>query len=344
MPAESGEPPAAGTIFIGPNGPWFPPPGSQWARAYVAAHWARLTTGSLASGPGWGMRKNTTATVYVTAPRDAVLRACDPALLAAWNNEYIGCSECVWITDVRNWGTVGFSAMGGGGNASWMLTLTGLDGNRITKVEAEVEEETGLRHPTRWWRTLTKRRRQKLLRRNLDRMKGFAEADLPPVKDELKAGDLVALLNVYTAQFGSFTTLLWQVPALGLTAQAFLMTIVLGAASPSISNGARYAAAGLSIIVALAAIYLMHDQRARAINHAELAKRISYRLSLTNKVLGGSFGLDDAVPKQGTDAQNVWTTNHVIYAGWQLCMALFAIVDVLVIISISFPALRWWFT
>jgi hypothetical protein len=38
------------------------------------------------------------------------------------------------------------------------------------------------------------------------------------------------------------------------------------------------------------------------------------------------------------------TTNHVIYAGWLLCMALFATVDVLVIISISFPALRWWFT
>jgi hypothetical protein len=175
-------------------------------------------------------------------------------------------------------------------------------------------------------------------------MKGFAQADPPPVKDELKAGDMVALLNVYTTQFGSFTTLLWQVPALGLTAQAFLMTIVLGAASSSIGDGARYAAAGLSIIIALAAMDLMHDQRARAINHAELAKRISYRLSLTNKVLGESFGLDDAVPKQDTDAQNVWTTNHVIYAGWQICMALFAIVDVLVIISISFPALSSWFS
>jgi hypothetical protein len=174
-------------------------------------------------------------------------------------------------------------------------------------------------------------------------MKGFAQADPPPVKDELKAGDMVALLNVYTTQFGSFTTLLWQVPALGLTAQAFLMTIVLGAASSSIGDGARYAAAGLSIIIALAAMDLMHDQRARAINHAELAKRIS-RLSLTNKVLGESFGLDDAVPKQDTDAQNVWTTNHVIYAGWQICMALFAIVDVLVIISISFPALSSWFS
>ena len=292
------------------------------------------------------MRKTTTATVYVTAPCDTVLSfARDPALIASWNNEYIGCAECFRNSHDSDRETVSFcGTASGGGDASWTLTLTGLDGNRITRVDAEVEEETALRRPVRWWRTVTDRRRRTLLMGNLDRLKGFAEANPPQIEDELKAGDMVALLSVYTTQFGSFTTLLWQVPALGLTAQAFLMTIVLGAASSSISNGARYASAGLSIIVALAAIYLMHDQRARAINHAELAKRISYRLSLTNKVLGGSFGLDDAVPKQGTDAQNVWTTNHVIYAGWQICMALFAIVDVLVIISISFPALRSLFT
>jgi hypothetical protein len=291
------------------------------------------------------MRKEIAATVYVTAPRGTVLRfARDPALLAAWNNDYAECAECVWYSDGSNRDTVILcGTASGGGDTLWKLTLTGLGRNRITKVDAEVEE-TGRRNPVRWWRTLTDRRRRKLLMANLGRMKGFAEANPPQVEDRLKAADLVALLNVYTTQFGSFTTLLWQVPALGLTAQAFLMTIVLGAASSSITDGARYAAAGLSIIVALAAMDLMHDQRARAINHAELAKRISYRLSLTNRVLGGSFGLDDAVPKQGTDAQNVWTTNHVIYAGWQICMALFALVDVLVIISISFPALNLWFT
>ena len=36
-----------------------------------------------------------------------------------------------------------------------------------------------------------------------------------------------ALLAVYAGQFGSYTTLLWQVPALSLTAQAFLFTIAL---------------------------------------------------------------------------------------------------------------------
>jgi hypothetical protein len=288
------------------------------------------------------METRTSVTIDVAAPRDTVLRfACDPALLAEWNNEYFGCvprSAEGQAEVVRFCGNARL-----GGIAIWTLTLTGPDDKGITKVKAEVTEETGLRYPRRWPRVRTERKRQALIQQSLDRMKGFAESANHDGSG-LKPGDMVALLNVYTTQFGSFTTLLWQVPALGLTAQAFLMTIVLGAASSSISNGARYAASALSIIVAFASIHLMHDQRARAINHAELAKRLSYRLSLTNNVLGGSFGLDDAVPKQGADAQNVWATNHLIYAGWRICMGLFALTDLFVILSISLVALRSWFT
>jgi len=53
--------------------------------------------------------------------------------------------------------------------------------------------------------------------------------------------NLLSLLSVYTTQFASYTTLLWQVPALGLAAQAFLMTIVLGS-HDNASDGAKYAA------------------------------------------------------------------------------------------------------
>lgn len=150
---------------------------------------------------------------------------------------------------------------------------------------------------------------------------------------------MVALLNVYTGQFGSYTTLLWQVPALGLTAQAFLMTIVLGGGSPPVSPAARYIASVLSIVVAFASIWLMHDQRARAINHAEIAKRLSYRLWLTNLV-GSSFCLDDAVPKAGTDTQNVWAVNRVIYQVWAGCMYLFIAAD-LVVICVVLAGTTW---
>jgi hypothetical protein len=85
----------------------------------------------------------------------------------------------------------------------------------------------------------------------------------------------------------------------------------------------------------------MHDQRARAINHAELAKRLSYRLSLTNLV-GSSFALDDAVPAEGTDTQNVWAVDHMMYHIWAGCMYLFLAMDLVVIYALL--AGTTWFT
>jgi hypothetical protein len=286
----------------------------------------------------------------VTAARDIVLHfASDPALLAEWNNEYIG---CVLDPAEGHAEAVSFCCKTRrGGNATWNLTLERCDGSEITHVDAEIEikDETGVRRPLRWLQVLTEqwlrvlieRHRKAMLVQSLARMKGFAESAARHDGSGLDPSDMVTLLNVYTSQFGSFTTLLWQVPALGLTAQAFLMIIVLGTGSPPISHGARYTASVLSIVVAIASVRLMHDQRARAINHAELAKRISYKLSLTN-LLGGSFGLGDAVPSKGADAQNVWATNRVIYAIWMACMYLFAITDAFVIISILLG--KSWFT
>ncbi len=184
------------------------------------------------------------------------------------------------------------------------------------------------------WRGLGRRHREASLKADLYRLKGVVEA---PDRKDFKSADLLALLNVYTAQFGSYTTLLWQVPALGLAAQAFLLTIALG--SP-ISDDARYIASALSIIIAFASGFLMHNQRGRAINQAELAKRLSYKLSLKD-FLGGDFKLDDAVLKKA-NAQDVWAVDHLIYQGWILCMGLFIIADLLVIVSVSTG--RMWIT
>ncbi|MFZ0226466.1 MAG: hypothetical protein WAL41_05875, partial [Mycobacterium sp.] len=309
------------------------------------------------------------SSIEVDASRDIVLRfAKQPALLAEWNNEYIECGaaetqgeEVIFRCKTRR-----------GDAATWTLAVservhgpithvaatieedTGVTleviervHGSITHVAATIEEDTSVRYPLRWLRT--ERQRRKRLEQSLARLKGFAEADAPDdaapddaaarrgghgrKPGDLQPGDKVALLNVYTGQFASYTTLLWQVPALGLTAQAFLMTIVLGGGSPSVSPAARFTASVLSIVIALASTRLMHDQRARAINHAELAKRLSYRLSLTNLV-GSSFSLDDAVPDKGTDTQNVWAVNHWIYHIWAGCMYLFGVADLVVIYAL----------
>ncbi len=156
------------------------------------------------------------------------------------------------------------------------------------------------------------------------------------VEDEKNRDHLVSLLGVYAGQFGSYTTLLWQVPALGLTAQAFLLTIALDYAS---SRWARCTASVLSIIIALASAVLMHNQRGREINHGELLRRISEKLLLRD-LLGGDIELDDALP-QKTNAQNVWAVDHFIYHAWIGCMCLFLIADGLVIISAALN-LSWY--
>lgn len=68
--------------------------------------------------------------------------------------------------------------------------------------------------------------------------------------------------SVYTAiaaRRTAFDTLMWQVPTLGLAAQAFLLTIAYG---PDSSQIARCVSGGLAAVVALVAIQTMLKHRA----------------------------------------------------------------------------------
>jgi hypothetical protein len=72
---------------------------------------------------------------------------------------------------------------------------------------------------------------------------------------------LLSLLGVYATQYASYTTLLWQVPALSLTAQAFLLTLALGHGN---GTSAKIIGAALSAATSGASYALMHDQRGHA--------------------------------------------------------------------------------
>jgi hypothetical protein len=50
---------------------------------------------------------------------------------------------------------------------------------------------------------------------------------------------LISLLSVYAGQYASYTTLLWQVPALSLTAQAFLLNTRRSVALQMTNGGPR---------------------------------------------------------------------------------------------------------
>jgi hypothetical protein len=156
------------------------------------------------------------------------------------------------------------------------------------------------------------------------------EAEKQP---EMTADALAALLAAYASQFGSYTTMLWQVPALSLTAQAFLMTIALGGDS---TNVARIIATLLSLVISVASISLMHDQRGHAMNHGVLALRISRKLQLAKDI--GDLQVEDAKPAKA-DAETVWVAvDHGIYHLWNKCLGLFIFGDVIIIFFIVLAA------
>jgi hypothetical protein len=82
-----------------------------------------------------------------------------------------------------------------------------------------------------------------------DELPGFS---IPP-------GSTDMVYSAIASRRTAFDTMMWQVPALGLAAQAFLLTIAYGSSS---SNAARFISGALSIIVALVAIQTMLKHRA----------------------------------------------------------------------------------
>ncbi len=155
---------------------------------------------------------------------------------------------------------------------------------------------------------------------------------------------VVALLGIYAGQVSSYTTLLWQVPALSLTAQSFLLTIAL---TNDNRVWAKVTASALSAVISASSYALMHDQRGHAINHGELAMRLSMKLDL-RQLIDIRLNEEDGVPGL-TNANSIWTWHHeniglfrragLMYAVWKGCMVLFLIVDAGILYSVV-PSLQ----
>jgi len=130
---------------------------------------------------------------------------------------------------------------------------------------------------------------------------------------ELTPDAQAALLAVYAGQFGSYTTLLWQVPALSLTAQAFLFTIAL---AKDVDPGARAVTGMLSVVTSLMSIYLMVSHRI----HAERQGRVAMDLA---QQLGAQRGPEG----YHRGAAGVWAgVNRGSFALWILGLGLFGMV------------------
>jgi hypothetical protein len=83
---------------------------------------------------------------------------------------------------------------------------------------------------------------------------------------------LLAQYQVVAARRQNFDAMVWQVPALALAAQAFLMTIALGAGSGHL---ARIASGLLSALTAVMSVQLLLRQRIHEIAYARGCHRRS---------------------------------------------------------------------
>ena len=81
-----------------------------------------------------------------------------------------------------------------------------------------------------------------------------------PAGKDLSRGEMLVLYQVVAARRQNFDSMVWQVPALSLTARAFLLAIALGSGSGHL---ARIAAGLLSAVTALMSV-LMRCEPARS--------------------------------------------------------------------------------
>jgi hypothetical protein len=85
----------------------------------------------------------------------------------------------------------------------------------------------------------------------------------------------LAVYTAVTARRVSFDSMVWQVPILSFTAQAFLLSIAL---NPDSSEFARIASASVSVVVSLICVFLMGRHRQADVADAHALERMEQHL------------------------------------------------------------------
>lgn len=94
---------------------------------------------------------------------------------------------------------------------------------------------------------------------------------VPPTPRPVLAEGVVLVWQTLAARRIAYDTMMWQTPALGLTAQAFLLTLALGG---QISNLGRAISAGLAAALAITTVQLMAKHRQHEIRDSKILERI----------------------------------------------------------------------
>lgn len=148
----------------------------------------------------------------------------------------------------------------------------------------------------------------------------------------------LAIWQVLAERRSAYDSMLWQTPALGMTAQAFLFTLTL---APDVSTLGRVVAATLSLVIALVSAQLMAKHRRHEISDCLLLEQLEASLEM-HRITG--FNPHGAGVSRVTEASMMpgdWTyaflfhrrspTRLSSYGLWTIGQALFVLADLVII-------------
>ena len=151
-------------------------------------------------------------------------------------------------------------------------------------------------------------------------------------------GELYIAYQTLAVRRTGYDAMLWQTPALGLTAQAFLLTLALSSSSTSL---ARLIAALLSLVLSLMTLQLMAKHRLHETLDSLLLERFEERLGLTAWLGVRPHGLSSRRLHDGDAGKNPatmrprWFWSRSSYLLWQLGLASFGVASLVIIILVS---------
>jgi len=138
---------------------------------------------------------------------------------------------------------------------------------------------------------------------------------------------MLAVYPVMTSRRTAFDTMMWQVPALGLTAQAFLLTIALGHDSRS---AARLISASLAFVIAVISIQTMAKWRHGEVIDSILIQRLEDLLGA-----GAILGVDPhaKLAERACLAQRSlpWWVTKSSYRLWTVGLWLFGVASLIIL-------------
>lgn len=133
----------------------------------------------------------------------------------------------------------------------------------------------------------------------------------------------IAVWQTMAARRSGFDAMMWQTPALGMTAQAFLLTLALG---PGTARWARLISAVLSLVLSLMVMQLMAKHRQNEVCESRRLEQLEAKLRFKE-----NFGfLPHAIHKAANADKRFWNASS--YRLWMAGLALFAIVAAVIIV------------